>query len=98
MTSHPLAVSYELLEGSRVLEVRQRGVNKGVVMPEILATAPAATVLALGDDRTDEAMFAALPPEAVTIHVGSGQSVARYRLADVSEVRDLLWKLLAPRP
>jgi trehalose 6-phosphate synthase/phosphatase len=98
LTSHPLAVSYELLEGSRVLEVRQRGVNKGVVVPEILATAPAATVLALGDDRTDEAMFAALPPEAVTIHVGSGQSVARYRLADVAEVRDLLWKLLAPRP
>ncbi|MDP1825585.1 MAG: bifunctional alpha,alpha-trehalose-phosphate synthase (UDP-forming)/trehalose-phosphatase [Archangium sp.] len=84
------AGEFEVLEGRRVLEVRPRGVNKGAVVPELLASAPGATVLALGDDRTDEALFAALPPGAVAVHVGSGQSIARYRVSGVTAARALL--------
>jgi trehalose 6-phosphate synthase/phosphatase len=94
LAGHELAAAFEVLEGSRVLEVRQRGINKGVVVPDILAEAPGAAVLALGDDRTDEDLFGAMPAGAVTVHVGSGQSVARFRLEGVDEVRAVLRRLL----
>lgn len=86
--------TFELLEGARVLEVRQRGIHKGVVVPDLLAgVSPEAAIISLGDDRTDEDLFAALPPSALTIHVGTGQSVARHRLENVDEVRAVLSKL-----
>ena len=87
-----------MLEGARVLEVRPRGVNKGAVLPEILASAPGATVVALGDDRTDEALFAALPPGAVGVHVGTGQSAARYRVSGVEAARALLKRIVDSGP
>ena len=98
LAADPQAGEFEVLEGSRVLEVRPRGVNKGAVLPEILATAPGATVLALGDDRTDEALFAALPPGAVGVHVGTGQSAARYRVSGVAAARTLLKRIADSGP
>lgn len=93
LSRHELAETFEVLEGSRVIEVRQRGINKGVVVPSILEGAPGAAVIALGDDRTDEDLFGAMPVGAITIHVGSGRSVARYRLEDVDAVRALLTRV-----
>ncbi|MGK4005213.1 bifunctional alpha,alpha-trehalose-phosphate synthase (UDP-forming)/trehalose-phosphatase [Sorangium sp. So ce1036] len=81
----------EILGGAKVLEIRPRGVHKGRVVPGILADAPAsAAVIAIGDDRTDEDIFAALPPSAHTIHVGTQTSRAAYRLPDPRAVRRLL--------
>ena len=86
----------ELLLGSKVIEVRPRGVHKGRVVPKILAGAPmGAAIVAIGDDRTDEDIFAATPPTALTIHVGADSSRARYRLADPAAVRLLLRRLVA---
>jgi trehalose 6-phosphate synthase/phosphatase len=51
-------------------------------------------VLAIGDDRTDEDLFGALPPEAVSIRVGPGQTRARFRLDGVPAVRALLQSLV----
>jgi trehalose 6-phosphate synthase/phosphatase len=85
----------ELLLGSKVIEVRPRGVHKGRVIPSILAAAPAgAAIVAIGDDRTDEDIFAAVPPDSLTVHVGLDSSRARYRLADPTAVRALLHRLL----
>jgi trehalose 6-phosphate synthase/phosphatase len=50
--------------------------------------------VAFGDDRTDEEMFAALPRNAVGIHVGPGASLARYRLRHPAAVRAFLTALL----
>jgi trehalose 6-phosphate synthase/phosphatase len=93
LEKHPLASAYEVLDGARVLEVRQRGMHKGVVVPSLLEGNAGAAVIAIGDDRTDEDLFLAMPPEAMTIHVGSGQSHARFRLTDVNAVRELLKRL-----
>jgi len=93
LEKHPLASSYEVLDGARVLEVRQRGMHKGVVVPSLLEGNAGAAVIAIGDDRTDEDLFLAMPPDAMTIHVGSGQSHARFRLTDVNAVRELLKRL-----
>jgi trehalose 6-phosphate synthase/phosphatase len=85
----------QVLSGSKVVEVRPMGVNKGVVAPLLLAQAGgAARVIAIGDDRTDEDLFAALPVSATCIRVGDGQTMAPYRLSDVGEVRAFLRTIL----
>jgi trehalose 6-phosphate synthase/phosphatase len=82
----------EVLEGKKVIEVRLRGVSKAVVAHYLLAQSgdrvPA--ILALGDDRTDEDLFQALPDSAVTISVGGNTRRAVYRVADSQAVRELL--------
>jgi trehalose 6-phosphate synthase/phosphatase len=85
----------EIIEGKRVLEVRPRGASKALVVQHLLARAPApASILAFGDDRTDEEMFAALPRAAVSIHVGPGASLARYRLRNPPAVRSFLRRVI----
>ena len=69
--------------------------HKGRIVPPLSPERQAATtIVAIGDDRTDEDLFAALPPEAITIRVGPGATKARFRLDGVAGVRDLLRSLL----
>jgi trehalose 6-phosphate synthase/phosphatase len=55
---------------------------------------PADAILAMGDDRTDEDLFASLPAGSLTVHVGEGASRALYRVADPASARQLLASLL----
>jgi len=87
-------VPVEVLQGDRIIEVRMHGVHKGAIVQRILAEQPGAVILALGDDRTDEDMFAALPPEGYGIHVGPQPSKARYNLRDAVAARAFLRRLL----
>lgn len=85
----------QVLRGEKVIEVRLHGIHKGVIPPTVLAQeGPGGMVLSMGDDRTDEDMFAALPPEAIAIHVGHGASIARHRLPDWRAARAFLRSLL----
>jgi trehalose 6-phosphate synthase/phosphatase len=84
----------EVIEGHKVIEVRQAAVDKGSVIRDVAARAPeGALLVAIGDDRTDEDMFAALPPGGVAIRVGAGDSAAPYRLDSPTAVRALLGAL-----
>lgn len=61
----------ELLHGSDVLELRPRGVDKGLYLRQLAVPDPAGRVLlAAGDDRTDADLFAALPTGSIALHVG----------------------------
>jgi trehalose 6-phosphate synthase/phosphatase len=85
----------EILPGDKVIEIRPHGLHKGRIVAPILAVAPAGSVLAaMGDDRTDEDLFAALPSEAIAIHVGPGHSSAVLRLQDVTAARGVLRAVL----
>jgi trehalose 6-phosphate synthase/phosphatase len=85
----------EITEGKKVLEVRPRGAGKGAIVKWLLAHEPAPTlILACGDDRTDEEMFAMLPSDAITIRVGPGGTSAKHRLRDVAATRAFLAALL----
>jgi trehalose 6-phosphate synthase/phosphatase len=76
------------------LEVRLRAVNKRAAVQLALADAPAGTLaLAIGDDRTDEDMFAALPDFAISIRVGKGQSIAKLHLESPAQVLAFLQQL-----
>jgi trehalose 6-phosphate synthase/phosphatase len=85
----------EAIRGSKVLEVRARGLSKALVVARALARAGEdVAVLAIGDDCTDEDLFAALPPSALSIHVGGGATRAAYRLPDPAGVRRFLRSFL----
>ncbi len=85
----------EALAGDRVVEVRPRGVSKGAVVTRALEGAPPGTVVvAMGDDRTDEDLFAALPPSGLALHVGARESRAPYRLPSAAAARRFLRALL----
>jgi trehalose 6-phosphate synthase/phosphatase len=87
----------ELLRGEKVIEVRPRGVHKGRVVERLLAAAqlPLPTIVAMGDDSSDDDTFRALPPEAITISVGFRPSAARYRVARPQAARRLLQSVVA---
>jgi trehalose 6-phosphate synthase/phosphatase len=80
-----------VLHGAKVVEVRYAWANKGEVVTLLRSQAPRASLLlAMGDDRTDEDMFARLPRRAWTMRVGRGSTRARFRVADPAEARGLL--------
>jgi trehalose 6-phosphate synthase/phosphatase len=85
----------EILAGNKVIEIRPYGIHKGRIIPQLSPDRQATTtLLALGDDRTDEDLFGALPPSAITIKVGPGPTQARFRIDGVSAVRSLLHSLV----
>ena len=85
----------QVLEGNKVIEIKTAGINKGSAAARWLATYQPAFALAIGDDRTDEDTFRAMPPEAYTIKVGiDARSLARYHVAGTAAVRGLLRELL----
>jgi trehalose 6-phosphate synthase/phosphatase len=85
----------EILAGHKVVEIRPYGIHKGRIVPPLSPERLAATaILAMGDDRTDEDLFMALPPEAISIKVGPGATHARFRLEGVPAARAFLSSLV----
>lgn len=93
----PSAQGLSLLEGSKVLEMRPQGVDKGAATKRWLRDPAFGFLLAAGDDLTDEDMFGAAPKKAWTVHVGNGPTRARFALRDSAEVRGLLRRLAEAR-
>jgi trehalose 6-phosphate synthase/phosphatase len=88
----------EVLEGKKVIEVRMRGISKGMVAQRIQEEGTDGVVLvAIGDDRTDEHMFRALPPRAISIAVGRSSTAARFHVDDYRSVRRLLTAVVEGR-
>lgn len=81
-----------LFMGNGILEIKLLSTNKGEAATKWLKPKPD-FILAIGDDYTDEDMFASLPGHAYTVKVGRGRTVARYRLTNIQEVLHLLKKL-----
>ncbi|UOQ52110.1 bifunctional alpha,alpha-trehalose-phosphate synthase (UDP-forming)/trehalose-phosphatase [Hymenobacter cellulosivorans] len=85
----------QVLEGNKVVEIKNAGVNKGAAAARWLATYPADFILAIGDDRTDEDTFQAMPEDAYTVKVGeTGRSFARFHIKGPQDVRRTLRTLL----
>ena len=82
-----------VFEGSRILEIRKHGINKGRAAEHLIGLRCRDFLLAAGDDYTDEEMFAVMPKEAYSIKVGFSISRARFNVAGVQDVRSLLQTL-----
>jgi trehalose 6-phosphate synthase/phosphatase len=85
----------EVLRGSKIVELRQIGVHKGLILSRLEADLETDSCLvAIGDDTTDEDMFSNLPANGIGIHVGAGLSRAAFRLGNPTAVREFLKGLL----
>ncbi|MGA9098897.1 MAG: bifunctional alpha,alpha-trehalose-phosphate synthase (UDP-forming)/trehalose-phosphatase, partial [Methanotrichaceae archaeon] len=94
LVSFTANIGVQILQGNRVLEIRNPGMNKGDASTVWLAENGFDFILAIGDDWTDEDMFKILPESAYSIKVGRMQSQARYNLTNQAEVIDLLQELV----
>jgi trehalose 6-phosphate synthase/phosphatase len=86
-------LSVGVLEGSKVIEVKDIGVNKGRAVRNWLAKGEWDFIVCIGDDWTDEDMFAVLPDWAYSIRVGLSNTRARYNMDSHLDVRALLARL-----
>ncbi|TBO39789.1 bifunctional alpha,alpha-trehalose-phosphate synthase (UDP-forming)/trehalose-phosphatase [Pedobacter kyonggii] len=85
-------LSLDVLDGNRVIEVRNHGINKGRAVENILKEKQNSFILCIGDDHTDEDMFRALAGKkgTFTIKVGNQASLADYNLHSPHVVSSLL--------
>ncbi|HMG34259.1 MAG TPA: bifunctional alpha,alpha-trehalose-phosphate synthase (UDP-forming)/trehalose-phosphatase [Blastocatellia bacterium] len=82
------------VHGHKSVEIRPLWAHKGQILSRLEGRIPVPDfILAAGDDRTDEDLFAELPTSAWTIHIGSSQSRARYRLHSSYQMVQLLQSL-----
>jgi trehalose 6-phosphate synthase/phosphatase len=86
-------LNLSLLDGNKVLEVRDANINKGIIVKKWLNKKPWDFILCAGDDITDEDMFAVMPEETFSIKVGIGKSVAQHYVNSSAKIIDLLSEL-----
>jgi trehalose 6-phosphate synthase/phosphatase len=79
-----------ILEGSKVIEIKSVGIDKGRAALHWLSRRNWDFILAIGDDWTDEDLFEVLPDSAYSIKVGLSPSKAKFNLDSVKEVRVLI--------
>lgn len=84
-----------VLTGNRVVEVRTSLMSKGTYFQTYLAKEAWDFILAIGDDWTDESLFAALPPESASIRIGLTASTARFNVESIEDALGLLERLAA---
>jgi trehalose 6-phosphate synthase/phosphatase len=82
-----------IMEGNKVIEVKNAGINKGVAALRWLHE-PYDFILAAGDDWTDEDTFSVMPESSYTLKVGYSPSLAHFNISSVSEMRGLLKAML----
>lgn len=84
----------QVVDGNKVLEVRQAGVDKGTTANKIVQHFNASFLLCIGDDTTDEDMFRTLNKKGYTIKIGTGVTAADYNLPNQTDVMPLLLKFI----
>ncbi|HEY4289829.1 MAG TPA: bifunctional alpha,alpha-trehalose-phosphate synthase (UDP-forming)/trehalose-phosphatase [Puia sp.] len=85
----------QVMMGNKIIEVRNKGADKGTAIRNILKDEEQDFILAIGDDHTDEDMFRILAglETAFTIKVGSEGSFAQYNIHTPQMVVSLLGNL-----
>jgi trehalose 6-phosphate synthase/phosphatase len=87
-------IDVQVLQANKAVELKNAGIHKGIAGQRWLAKGGFDFVLALGDDRTDEDMFAVLPDSAYSIRVGFRPTKARFQLHRPEDVLRLLEALV----
>jgi trehalose 6-phosphate phosphatase len=80
--------------GHEVVELMARHTSKATAVAQLRRRTGAAGVVFVGDDRTDEEVFATLGPRDMAIRVGPGDTLAPDRLRDPEAV--LAWLRALP--
>lgn len=80
----------QLLQGDKVIEVKNGEINKGMAAVEIVKDYQPDFIFAMGDDVTDEDMFIELPSNAFTVKVGNKKSEAQFYIESQGEAINLI--------
>jgi trehalose 6-phosphate phosphatase len=94
-----LGARYCLQAGKSVVELKPAGKDKGIAIQEFMNEDPfrGRTPVFVGDDSTDEFGFTMVNRlQGHSVKVGTGPTVATFRLPDVKRVRAWLERGLAP--
>jgi len=83
-----------VLEGNKVIEIKNAGVNKGNAALKWITHENYDFILAAGDDRTDEDIFNILPESAWSIKVGQPPTKAKFSIDTVKEFRTVLTDMI----
>jgi trehalose 6-phosphate synthase/phosphatase len=85
----------KILDGNKVVEILSDSIGKGRAVKKLNEQNIYDFVLSIGDDATDEEMFEYFQnsSNAYTIKVGEGETFAKFKLNDISEVISLLKKM-----
>lgn len=92
LTQFTSTMRLQILEGNKVIEIKNAGINKGHAATRWAERHPDGFILAMGDDYTDEDTFKAVNgfPNAFTIKVGYNITAAQYNIPSNREVLRLL--------
>lgn len=84
-----------VLPGKKIVEVRAMEANKGSFARWYLDTygQDAKVIIAIGDDRTDEDLFASLPEDSLSIKVGAEETRAMYKIGAQEDLVPFLSEL-----
>lgn len=82
-----------ILDGNKVIEVKDTSVNKGRAASNWIVNEEYDFIFCAGDDVTDEDMFSIVPKGGYSVKIGSGITQASYNLRSVDEMRGLLKKI-----
>lgn len=85
----------KILDGNKVVEIMTTEIGKGKAVKKLVEENNYDYILSIGDDKTDEEMFEFFlhNTNAVTVKVGNGTTVAKYKLNNVNSVISLLEQL-----
>ncbi|MCQ9353061.1 trehalose-phosphatase [Corynebacterium sp. 153RC1] len=84
-------------QGHFIVEIGVSQATKGSWLRQAIERFGADATVFLGDDRTDEDGFAVLGPQDLGVKVGAGETLANVRVANPSEVGELLQALAKAR-
>ena len=93
LASIALNLGIEILDGNKVIEFKNIGINKGRAAQYWISRNDWDFILAAGDDVTDEDLFETLPDNAYSIKVRRGISKARFDVDSYKKLRSLLKKI-----
>ena len=88
----------EIRHGKKIVEIASTMVNKGAAVSRLLEETPHDLVLCAGDDQTDESMFRLDPANLVSVKVGAGPTLAKFRAGSPAAFRRFLHEVLARVP
>jgi trehalose 6-phosphate synthase/phosphatase len=84
-----------IMKNSKVVEVCPAVISKGEAVAPLAHSGKYDVVVAVGDDTTDETMFAELPDTTWTFKIGAGATQAKYRLLNSASTRRMLGEMIA---
>lgn len=87
------SLNINILYGDKVIEVTNAMINKGNAVNHLFNDGIFDFIMAIGDDMTDELLFAQLPEYAISIKVGDAHTRANHRVENYKKTRKILERL-----